>query len=371
VGLFDDWFEAGPVGFVGFDVGFFAEGEPNVVEAFHEPPAGVVVHIKPVGVVFAGDGAVFQVDCEAEAGLVGELLPQLFDVLLVHEGCEQAGFAGVATEDVGESGGEDDFESVVHECPDGVFAGGAGAEVGAGDEDGAVGVGVLVEDEVGFVGAPVVEESVVEAGAGDTFEVDGGDDLVGVDVGAHEWNADAGVGGEFFHDGSLCGLAGGVGGQVGGGCEGAHDGGGGGDFGGYEVGAAAGPLAAFEVSVAGGGGALPGFELVGVHAEAHGAAGGAPVGAGFGEDFVESFGFGELFDQGGGGHDHHADRVGDFVAFHDVGCGAEVFDAGVGAGAEEDRVDFDVPQGGAGGKAHVGEGFFGGFFVVFVGEVVG
>ena len=162
-----------------------------------------------------------------------------------------------------------------------------------------------------------------------------------------------------------------MGGQVGGGCEGAHDGGGGGHFGGYEVGAAAGALAAFEVSVAGGGGAFPGFELVGVHTKTHGAAGGAPVGAGFGEDFVEPFGFGELFDHGGGGHDHHADRVGDFVAFHDVGCGAQVFDAGVSAGAEEDRVNFDVPQGGAGGKAHVGEGFFGGFFVVFVGEVVG
>ena len=95
-----------------------------------------------------------------------------------------------------------------------MFAGGAGAEVGAGDEDGAAGVGVLVEDEVGFVGAPVVEESVVESGSGDAFEVDGGDDLVGVDVGAHERNADAGVGGEFFHDGSLawfswwCGWAG-------------------------------------------------------------------------------------------------------------------------------------------------------------------
>lgn len=203
MGLFDDWFEAGPVGFVGFDVGFFAEGEPDVVEAFHEPPAGVVVHIEPVGVVFAGDGAVFQVDCEAEAGLVDKLLPQLFDVLLIHEGCEEAGFASVAAEDVGEAGGEHDFESVVHEGPDGVFTGGAGAEVGAGDEDGAVGVCVLVEDKVGFVGAPVVEESVVESGAGDAFEVDGGDDLVGVDVGAHERNADAGVGGEFFHDRSL------------------------------------------------------------------------------------------------------------------------------------------------------------------------
>ena len=165
-GLFDDWFEVGLVGFVGFDIGFFAEGEPDVVEVFHKPPVGVVVHIKPVGVVFVGDGAVFQVDCEAEAGLIGELLPQLFDVLLVHEGCEQAGFAGVAAEDVGESGGEHDFESVVHEGPDDVFVGGVGVEVRTGDEDGAVGVGVLVENEVRFVGAPVVEESVVESGAG-------------------------------------------------------------------------------------------------------------------------------------------------------------------------------------------------------------
>ena len=41
------------------------------------------------------------------------------------------------------------------------------------------------------------------------------------------------------------------------------------------------------------------------------------------------------------GDDHGADGGGDVVAVDDFGGGAEVFDAAVGAGAEEDGVDFN------------------------------
>src|SRR5688572_2536429 len=55
-----------------------------------------------------------------------------------------------------------------------------------------------------------------------------------------------------------------------------------------QVRAAALALTAFEVAVAGRGAALPGCELIGVHAEAHRAAGEAPLRAEVGEDLVET-----------------------------------------------------------------------------------
>ena len=56
------------------------------------------------------------------------------------------------------------------------------------------------------------------------------------------------------------------------------------------------------------------------------------------------------------GDDHGADGGGDVMAADDCGGGAEVFDAAVGAGAEEDGVDLDVFDGRAGLEAHVFEG---------------
>src|SRR5699024_11016972 len=60
-------------------------------------------------------------------------------------------------------------------------------------------IGRIVQHEVGVI-APSGEQAVFEAGTGDSFEVDRRDDLVGVDVAAAQWNADAGVGGELLHD---------------------------------------------------------------------------------------------------------------------------------------------------------------------------
>jgi hypothetical protein len=58
---------------------------------------------------------------------------------------------------------------------------GAGAEVGAGDEDVGAGVLLLVEHEVPVV-APLREQALLEAGALDLLEPVRRDDLVGVDV---------------------------------------------------------------------------------------------------------------------------------------------------------------------------------------------
>ena len=82
-------------------------------------------------------------------------------------------------------GGDEGAEAVVLEGPGGVLAGGAAAEVGPRHEDASAAEDALVEDEGGVL-APVVEEELAEAAAFDPLEVLGGDDLVGIDVGAVE-----------------------------------------------------------------------------------------------------------------------------------------------------------------------------------------
>src|SRR5690606_1207558 len=62
------------------------------------------------------------------------------------------------------------------------------------------------EDEFG-VAAPRREQRVLEARAGHALEVDGGDDLVGVDVRATQRDADAGVGRELLHGSSFASVA--------------------------------------------------------------------------------------------------------------------------------------------------------------------
>src|SRR3954462_1300611 len=103
-----------------------------------------------------------------------------------------------------------------------------------------------------------------------------------------------------------------------------HDRRGGGHGGGDEVGAAAFALPAFEVAVAGAGAALAGFELVGVHGQAHAAAGFAPFEPGFFEDAIEAFRFFFAFFLSAAGHNHGVNGARGFVVFDDGGGGAEV-----------------------------------------------
>mmetsp|Transcript_5266 Transcript_5266/g.10699 ORF Transcript_5266/g.10699 Transcript_5266/m.10699 type:complete len:671 (-) Transcript_5266:225-2237(-) len=119
----------------------------------------------------------------------------------------------------------------------------------------------------------------------------------------------------------------------------------GGHGGAHEVGPSAVSLAAFEVSVGGGGASFQRLEFVGVHGEAHGAAGFAEVEAGVGEYFVEAFVLGLFFDEAGAGDDHGVDSGGDFAAHGESGHFADVFDAAVGAGADEDFVDGNAENG--------------------------
>src|SRR4051812_25544159 len=89
---------------------------------------------------------------------------------------------------------------------------------------------------------------------------------------------------------SMSGLLRGGGRQVRGRGQPTGDGGGRGHQWRDEVRAAALALPAFEVAVRGGGAALTGLELVGVHAQAHGAARAAPLPAGLLEHHIETLG---------------------------------------------------------------------------------
>src|SRR5690606_599167 len=105
----------------------------------------------------------------------------------------------------------------------------------------------------------------------------------------------------------------------------------------------AGALAAFEVAVGGRGAALALAEAILVHAQAHRAARVAPFETGIGEYAVQALGFRLALDQARARHHQCLDDVaGDLVTLDYVGGQAQVFQARVGAGADEDLVQLDL-----------------------------
>ena len=91
-----------------------------------------------------------------------------------------------------------------------------------------------------------------------------------------------------------------------------------------------------KLRLRGGGAALAGLQDVGVHAEAHGAAGLAPLEAGGLEDLVQAFFFGLRLTACEPGTTMARTLVATWWPLTIGGGGAQVFDAAVGAGAEED-----------------------------------
>src|SRR5690606_31998330 len=100
--------------------------------------------------------------------------------------------------DVAEAGRDHCPEPVMLDGPHGVLAGGAGAEVGHGDQDRRPRVLLLAEHEVAVV-APLREDALLEAGVLDLLEPVRRDDLVRVDVGAIERDGGAGDDANSFH----------------------------------------------------------------------------------------------------------------------------------------------------------------------------
>src|SRR4051812_4513586 len=107
----------------------------------------------------------------------------------------------------------------------------------------------------------------------------------------------------------------------------------------HQVRARAGTLAALEVAVRRRGTALAGGYEVAVHADAHRTARVDPVETGGDEDAVETLLLGLLLDEVRAGR-HQPGQAGP-AAGEDAGCGAQILDTAVGAGADEDAVDLD------------------------------
>src|SRR5579872_2227961 len=120
------------------------------------------------------------------------------------------------------------------------------------------------------------------------------------------------------------------------------NGGGGGHSGADEVGASAASLASLKVAVAGGGAAFAFAEAVAVHGDAHATASFAPVKTCLAEDISDAFLFRhEAYSHGtGNNHCSHAGR--DMFAFDILSSHAQVFQARVGAGANEDGIELNL-----------------------------
>src|SRR5690606_13313677 len=95
-------------------------------------------------------------------------------------------------------------------------------------------------------------------------------------------------------------------------------------------------LTAFEVAVRRGSATLAGTQTVVVHGQAHGAARLAPVETGLDEDLVQTLGLGLSLHDTRARNDHRIDALVDLASLRNLGSGAQVFDATVGAGADED-----------------------------------
>src|SRR5258708_26713907 len=132
------------------------------------------------------------------------------------------------------------------------------------------------------------------------------------------------------------------------------------------MGSAAATLATLEVAIGCARATLVRCKDVGVHAEAHTASRLSPFEASRFEDGVETFLFCLALNRLGTRNDHGAHRGGDVAAADDGGGGAEIFDSGVGTGAQEDGVNLDFFHGHTGLEAHVLKGAFEGPALGFV-----
>src|SRR6266487_264879 len=134
------------------------------------------------------------------------------------------------------------------------------------------------------------------------------------------------------------------------------DGGGGGHGRTDEVRATTATLASLEVAVAGGGAAFPFGEAIAVHGNAHTATRLTPLEAGLAEGIGQALLFGDTAHTHRAGNDQRAHIGRDVLALHVPGGHAQILQARIGAGADEDGVQFDVGDLLTGLQAHVLQG---------------
>src|SRR5579884_2829375 len=109
-----------------------------------------------------------------------------------------------------------------------------------------------------------------------------------------------------------------------------------------EVRAPAASLAALKIAVAGRGAAFALGEAVAVHGDTHAAPGLAPLKPGFTEDIDQPLflSHASYLHRTGDNDGAHAWR--DMFALHVLRCHAQIFQARVGAGADEDGIQLDI-----------------------------
>src|SRR5581483_11549523 len=109
-----------------------------------------------------------------------------------------------------------------------------------------------------------------------------------------------------------------------------------------EMGAPAASLATLEVAVTGGGATLALGKLVAVHGDTHAASRLAPLEAGFAEDVSQPFLLGHAAHMGRAGYHQRAHGWRNALAFDVTRGQPQVFQARIGAGADEDGIYGDV-----------------------------
>src|SRR5581483_6220960 len=125
-----------------------------------------------------------------------------------------------------------------------------------------------------------------------------------------------------------------------------------------KVGAPAASLAALEVAIAGGGATLALGKLVAVHGDAHAAPRFAPLETGLAEDVSQPLFFGHATHLHRTRY-HDSPNVGrDMLALNVLSRHAQVFQARIGAGADEDGIESNLADLLARLEIHVFEGAF-------------
>ena len=119
-------------------------------------------------------------------------------------------------------------------------------------------------------------------------------------------------------------------------------------------------LPPFEVAVRGGRTAFARRQLIGVHRQTHRTPRKPPFESGVDEDLRQPFLFGLGAHKARSGNDHRPQTILDLPALQNRGGCPQVFDAAVGAGPDEDRVDLDLGQLLPRNQAHVVQAAAGG-----------
>src|SRR3954470_3485979 len=113
-------------------------------------------------------------------------------------------------------------------------------------------------------------------------------------------------------------------------------------------------LPSYEIPVRGGSTTFAARYFIGVHCETHRATRLTPLESRRNKHAVEPFGFGLALDQPRAGNDQSlTDSVGDMTPLHHRRGGAKILDPAVGAAADEDMLDRNVPHRSARNQPHI------------------